>query len=138
MEILVEANCPNIKKYVETLAQSFLSQLKLVNSKAFVNVFVEEDSESSGECAAIFEPEIGLDGYVVTIKQGTWYDMGVSLAHEFVHVRQYVKGYLQPLGGPFNVWCNKVYGPCTRYLDQPWEIDAFSRQELLLRNALEA
>jgi hypothetical protein len=35
------------------------------------------------------------------------------------------------------MWKGKRYSKKTKYLDMPWEIDAFSKQELLLRRALE-
>jgi hypothetical protein len=34
-------------------------------------------------------------------------------------------------------WKGKYYGSKTRYLDQPWEIDAFSKQELIFRRAID-
>ena len=35
------------------------------------------------------------------------------------------------------VWLGKMYSKKTPYLDMPWEIEAFSKQELILRRAFE-
>jgi len=53
-----------------------------------------------------------------------------------VHVRQYVKGQMRQLGEGYRLWFDKVVGPETHYLNLPWEIDAFKRQELLYRRAI--
>jgi hypothetical protein len=62
--------------------------------------------------------------------------MGVTLAHEMVHVRQMAKGILKVENG-VNYWRGKKYGKKTKYLDMPWEQDAFSKQELIFRRAVE-
>jgi hypothetical protein len=51
-------------------------------------------------------------------------------------VAQFAKGTLQvtPKG---KRWKGKFYGNDVAYLQQPWEIDAFSKQELIFRRAIE-
>jgi uncharacterized protein YjaZ len=62
--------------------------------------------------------------------------MLMTLAHEMVHVKQLSKGLLkQKRSG--NIWLGKMYSNKTPYLDMPWEIEAFSKQELILRRAFE-
>jgi hypothetical protein len=36
------------------------------------------------------------------------------------------------------IWAGKRYSKNTAYLSMPWEIEAFSKQELILRRAFEA
>ena len=61
--------------------------------------------------------------------------IGITLAHEMVHVRQMAKGILKIKNG-VNYWCGKRYTKRTKYLDQPWEQDAFARQEIVFRKAI--
>jgi hypothetical protein len=77
-----------------------------------------------------------LDTYVIALSPAKWQDLGVTLAHEMVHVRQLAKGMLRVEGGN-KWWMGKKYSKRTKYLDMPWELDAFSRQEILFRRALE-
>jgi hypothetical protein len=62
--------------------------------------------------------------------------LGATLAHELTHVAQFAKGTLQltPKG---KRWKGKFYGRRVPYLDQPWEIQAFSKQEIVMRRAIE-
>jgi hypothetical protein len=63
-------------------------------------------------------------------------ELGVTLAHELVHVRQLAKGILKitPRG---KKWRGKFYSRSTPYLDQPWEQEAFARQEIVFRRAID-
>jgi predicted metallopeptidase len=67
----------------------------------------------------------------------TMMDMATTLAHEMVHVRQLAKGIMRFAHGDVRYWKGKKYTKKTKYLDMPWEIDAFSRQEILLRRAID-
>lgn len=63
-----------------------------------------------------------------------------TLAHEMVHVKQYAKGQLkieERRGRGDFVWLGrKVVN--THYYDQPWEIEAFSRERLLSNSLVKA
>ena len=60
-----------------------------------------------------------------------------TLAHEMVHVRQLAKGLMKFLPNQARIWKGKRYSNKTHYLDQPWELDAFARQEIVFRKAIE-
>lgn len=139
MEFLVESQCPIQKKFLDTLIPHFQSQLGLKNNKAFVTVMVGDDfpHDSGGGCLPIYIPEQNLDGYLIALADVDLITLGVNLAHEFSHVRQQVKGYWRQLGDGYHSWCGKIVGPETHYLNLPWEIDAFKRQELLYRRAID-
>jgi hypothetical protein len=64
-------------------------------------------------------------------------NMATTLAHEMVHVRQLAKGQLKYLAKQNRIWMGRRYTKKTRYLDQPWEQDAFARQEIIVRRAIE-
>lgn len=51
--------------------------------------------------------------------------MMMTLAHEFVHLKQYAMGELDE---GMNVWKGKRVSPNTDYWDTPWEIEAHGRE----------
>ena len=57
-------------------------------------------------------------------------DILINLAHEMVHVKQWVKGEMYEYADPNKVrWMKKKYDmEEMNYYDYPWEIDAFGRQ----------
>lgn len=57
------------------------------------------------------------------------------IAHELIHVQQYVHGALETVifaNIPLNRWMGSNVSPITAYDEQPWEIDAHSRQNEVL------
>lgn len=57
-----------------------------------------------------------------------------AIAHECTHIKQYVKGELAEYeySAHFIRWKKKVWDEEPAYWDQPWEQDAYKRQETLL------
>jgi hypothetical protein len=53
-----------------------------------------------------------------------------------VHVKQFAKGHFQIVDGKY-FWMGKRVTKRVKYLDQPWEREAFSKQEILFRKAIE-
>ena len=131
MEFLVETRSVKKRKFIEAILPSMIKQLKLENSKKVLLIRVANECDGQG----MTMPLNGLDAYVVVVKPGWFADMGVTLAHEMVHVRQMAKGILKIKNG-VNYWCGKRYTKRTKYLDQPWEQDAFARQEIVFRKAI--
>jgi hypothetical protein len=141
MEYLVEATNPNISKFLNGLMPSMIEQLGLTRSRRAVLVKVTDEIEE-GMHGATLDIRIA-DCYLVLIKQpkrvtkASLLDMGTTLAHEMVHVRQLAKGLMKFLPNQARIWMGKRYSKKTHYLDQPWELDAFARQEILFRKAIE-
>ncbi len=124
---------PKTKKVVEALLPSMLEQLKLTKSKKLLHIIIDPDLEELGTTV----PLKGLDTYLVVLRPVKDIAvLGATLAHELTHVAQFAKGTLQltPKG---KRWKGKYYGRKTPYLDQPWEIQAFAKQELIMRRAIE-
>ena len=110
-----------------------LDQLKLTRSRYLLHIIVDRDIEHSGETI----PLIGINTMLVVLKPTRKVlDLGVTLAHELTHVAQFAKGTLQ-VTAKGKKWKGKFYGGNVAYLQQPWEIDAFSKQELIFRRAIE-
>ena len=141
MEYLVEATNPNISKFLNGLMPSMIEQLGLTRSRRAVLIKVTDEIED-GMQGATLNIEIA-DCYLVLIKRPkritrtSLLDMGTTLAHEMVHVRQLAKGLMKFLPNQARIWKGKRYNKRTHYLDQPWELDAFARQEILIRKAIE-
>ena len=141
MEYKIEASNVKIRKFLESLMPSFIKQLGLTNSKRAVLVKVTKDLDKDFQ-GATMNIEVA-DCMIVLIKPPkrltpmSLMDMSSTLAHEMVHVKQLAKGQMKLLPNEVRMWKGKRYSKKTKYLDMPWEIDAFSKQELLLRRALE-
>jgi hypothetical protein len=111
-----------------------ISQLGLKTSRACVVVRVANECEGMGMTV----PMDGLGSYVIIISPKLKLkDAGLTLAHEMVHVRQMAKGFLKTAKNGSATWCGKTYSKKTKYLDMPWEQDAFARQEIIFRKSID-
>jgi hypothetical protein len=141
MEYAVEASNKLSKKFLETLMPSIVEQLGLTRSRRAVLVKVTNDQLDGMEGATLYIEF--ADCYLVLIKppkrvtKTSMINMATTLAHEMVHVRQLAKGQLKYLANQNRIWMGKHYSKKVKYLDQPWELDAFARQEIIVRKAIE-
>ncbi len=141
MEYLVEATNPKVSMFLDSLMPSMVEQLGLARSRRAVLIKVTDEIEE-GMQGATLNIDVA-DCYLVLIKKpkrvtkSSLLEMGTTLAHEMVHVRQLAKGQMKFLPNQARVWMGKRYSKKTHYLDQPWELDAFSRQEIVFRKAIE-
>ena len=135
MEFRVEGSRRN-KKFVEALLPSMFRQLKLENStKAVVIRIADECGDNSGITVDL---SAATGCYMIVIKPNRRLkEIGLTLAHELVHVKQMAKGTLKSTRSGAHIWSGKTYSKRTEYLSMPWEVEAFSRQELILRRAIE-
>ena len=135
MEIKVEGSRRN-KKFVEALLPSMITQLGLERCRKALLIRVYDECEGDNQGLTLYLSQF-TGAYLVVIKpHRNLYHIGLTLAHELVHVKQFAKGTLKQ-GKHGHTWAGKKYSKKTPYLDQPWEIEAFSRQELILRRAFE-
>jgi hypothetical protein len=134
MEYLIETRSKRTKVFFEILVPRMLKELKLERSRKtlFIKVCRDGMDEHEGSTVAL-DP---IDSYVVLIKPKSLKEMGITLAHEMVHVKQLAKGTLKNVNG-VNFWNGKRFRKNHKYLNQPWEIEAFSKQELLFRKTIE-
>lgn len=136
MEYKVQSRSPKMKHYVETLMPGLIKQLKLERSRKFVLIEIGKNiTEHNAYGSTTNLP--GLDSYVIALRPQAWAELGSTLAHEMVHVKQFAKGHFQIVDGK-RYWKGKRVTNRVKYLDQPWEVEAFSRQEILFRRAIEA
>ena len=130
MEYAVEASNQKSKKFLDALMPSIIDQLGLTNSRRAVLVKVTDEMLDGMEGATL-NMEFA-DCYLVLIKPAkrltktSLLNMALTLSHEMVHVRQLAKGQMKFLPKNARMWMGKTYCKKTKYLDQPWEIDAFA------------
>ena len=133
MEYIIQSKSRKMKKYLEIILPNMLAQLGLTNSRKALVVILESDCTELGLTFAMD----ALDAYVISIKATqSIKEIGLTLAHELVHVRQMAKGFLKSVGYGAHTWAGKRYSKSTPYLSRPWEVDAFSRQEIIFRRAV--
>jgi len=134
MEFVVEAASHMRRKFLTAIMPSLITQLGLTNSKKIVVVKVDTDGTANQGSTYNFD---AIGSYLIIIKPASIKSIGLTLAHEMVHVRQMAKGILKPKANGVNYWAGKRYSNKTKYLDMPWELDAFAQQEILLRRAID-
>ena len=115
---------------------SMVRQLGLEKSRKALLIRVANECEGDTEGMTI-DLSKWTGAYLVIIKpRRNLVQLGLTLAHEMVHVKQLAKGLLkQKRSG--HTWLGKMYSKKTPYLQMPWEIEAYSKQELILRRAFE-
>lgn len=136
MEFIVESKTNSkTKKYLESLIPSLLTQLNLGRSRRLLHVILDKDLEEHG--LTMDMTEVSGSYLVILRPDRNLTTVGMTLAHEMVHVKQMAYGTLK-YGNRGNVfWRGKKFTKKVKYLDCPWELQAFSRQEILFRRALE-
>jgi hypothetical protein len=133
MEFLVNSRSKVIKEYLELITPRMLKELGLVSSRKCVVITLEKDCPDLG-LTVNFDT---IDGYVIVIRSNqSVKDIGVTLAHELVHVKQMAKGILKAVGRGSHTWKGKKYRASTPYYSRPWELDAFAKQEIVFRRAV--
>ena len=135
MEIKVEGSRRN-RKFVEALLPSMITQLNLDNCRKGLLIRIYNECEDNQGITLDLTDLTGC--YLVVIKPDrNLKEMGLTLAHELVHVKQMAKGTLKTTKNGNHLWAGKKYSKKMAYLNMPWEVEAFSRQELILRRAFE-
>jgi len=141
MEYKIEAKSQVTRKFLDALMPSLIAQLGLTNSRKAVLVKVSSDIEEENAGSTVYVDF--AECYLVLIKpakrltKASLINMATTLAHEMVHVRQLAKGMMKLLPNDARMWMGKRYNKNVAYLNQPWELDAFAKQEILVRRAIE-
>lgn len=132
MEYHIEAGAKT-RRYIGSVLPSMLTQLGLNRSRRLLVVKVDPELADLGTTI----PLTGIDTFLVVLKPTrNWITLGVTLAHELTHVAQFAKGHLKPTAKG-TMWKGRLYKRNHPYLDQPWEIQAFAKQEIVFRRAID-
>lgn len=136
MEYHIKTRSMSVRRFIDSIMPSLIKQLGLKNSRKelFINICKSDQLEDSDGVTSYVEQ---FDCIVVLIRSCNSLErLGLTLAHEMVHVKQLAKGKLKSKNG-VRYWNGKVISKKVKYLNQPWEIEAFSKQELLFRRAIQ-
>jgi hypothetical protein len=132
MDYYIDAG-PKVSEFIESLLPSMVTQFKLARSKKLLFIKVDRELDHAGQTV----PLAGVDTILVVLKPNRdKLALGITLAHEMTHVAQFAKGTLQPTARGLK-WKGKLYSRKTKYLDRPWEVQAYAQQELVFRRAIE-
>ena len=134
MQYFIETRSKRTRAFFEHIVPKMIKELKLTRSRKTLMIKVTNQDLDKMDGATA--PLDVIDSYVVLIKPKNIKEMGITLAHEMVHVKQLAKGTLKQVNG-VNYWNGRRYRKNHKYLNLPWEIEAFSKQELLFRRVIE-
>lgn len=103
----------------------------------FIRITDPKTSVVAGLCTWLDEPTRPKE-FSIKIVGDTKEEMLKTLAHEMVHVKQYSRGELRDLisfgGGIVNFMGTRyrmIDSDLSEYMEQPWEIQAFSQEPIL-------
>ncbi len=136
MEIKVLAHGNTNPNKVMMLQKSAKFYAKYLNIQKFKYTLyicsapkMRENDGNNGVCAKTGEKEISI----AVDSQLDFPQMLITLAHEMVHAKQYVRGQYRSVlsrnGRMKKIWLGKQYS--VAYMKRPWEIEAFSRESEL-------
>lgn len=108
--------------------QFFIKVLKLTNSKFTLLVFFQRGMAKETDNRGYVQ-KIGPKCVQMVLDSSLGYEkLIITIAHEMVHVKQYAKGQLTGKGKT-RYWMGKKVRK--DYYDQPWELEAFSKERIL-------
>ncbi len=123
-------------RYIREATEFYLQQLLPSDkrSKLQVDIIGYDSMDSDGSCE-----RISASKYLIELKKGMSLELLlITLAHEMVHVKQYVQKELKIIyvkDDVVDVWMGKRYRN-VKYYDQPWEKEAFGTDENLYQDFL--
>ena len=125
------------KAAITWLASWLVKDMGLDRYNAECSIILTKESDQLGACHQILP---GVYSIVLNSNKPLAQTMQ-TLCHEFVHLKQFLTGklrYSEENPGKM-VWCGMDFCPKkTDYYSQPWEIQAFERENLLFRRATAA
>jgi hypothetical protein len=136
MEITVYTKSQQKRELIQRLFGIYADLLKIKHRTASVNIALRRDVNSEHEADGL---TLSIDRDIFIFIQSTlsFGDTARVLAHEMVHTKQHLLGQLvhrEKNGKCQTYWMGRL---CKKeYLDQPWEIAAYSQESMLLHRAL--
>jgi hypothetical protein len=113
------------RERISSMAEFFLKRLGLDSIDGGIQILTTNKIQLDGLAASTFIPEHNTVVIVVTPKIRDPHIMGLVLAHEFVHAKQFLDGRLQEEDGK-QFWLGEDASQYP-YDGQPWEVEAYER-----------
>jgi Zn-dependent peptidase ImmA (M78 family) len=130
MDIQVVGRKSATKEVIEKSAKLFAKELNLDNSKYTLLIMTERGMAKNDGMRGVVQ-KIGPKVISMIIDTGLDLErLIITLAHEMVHVKQYARGQVKPSKSrKTQYWMGKHVRKS--YYEQPWEIEAFSKERVL-------
>jgi len=119
--IFVKGGSRKQRKIAENIATFCYKELMPLIRKCFIEINIKDMKGYEGTCLDIDDREFEID---INKKQSIE-DFCVSICHEMVHVKQFVR--------------KELYSECIfyktheEYINLPWEVEAYEKQEVLFQ-----
>lgn len=137
MEIEIHTRSKTKRHFVERFAQEYAKLLKIHKRAGRVHIALKGDVKSEHEAEGL---TLGMDKDIFIYLQSTMgaADTARVLAHEMVHAKQHLLGQIKhrvKRGKTQTYWMGKLNK--NDYLNQPWEVAAYSQESILMHKAIE-
>lgn len=132
MKITVKSQSPGRKAFIENAALFYAKQLGLEKSKYELTIHSMPQLKQEG-CNGLCSKTGSKRVTIAVYNRLTTLKLLYTLAHEMVHAKQFALGqYKQESknGKVQHYWMGKKI--VASYIKRPWEIEAFSRESLLV------
>jgi hypothetical protein len=130
MDITFNIRSKGTREFVGTVIKFFEQDLKLKNSTWQLDVYTKHNmSKADGTRGSV--TVVGPKNLIMILDSALDMErLVLTIAHEMVHVKQYAKGQLKSKHGrKTQYWMGKRVRK--QYYDQPWELEAFSKERIL-------
>lgn len=127
------------KKALEWYSEKLISERKLKNVEVYVK-FEKDLFKKSAIYAECFDDDQIKNRYEIIIDSGMGKsNMLMTLAHEVVHLKQFINNELKNINDNYCRWNGKkVDYLLVNYWDHPWEIEAHGREKGLYYRFLDS
>ncbi len=136
MNLEIHTKSEDKRKLLEALGKTYAKMLKINNRKGNVFISTKRDVRTGHDADGV---TLGLEKDIFIFIQSTlgFADTARVLAHEMVHAKQYLLGQIkhhEHRGKCYTYWMGKINK--NDYLNQPWEVAAYSQESILMHKAL--
>ena len=137
MQIEIHSRSENKRRFLESFAKVYAKLLKIENRPGTVIIATRRDVTSEHEAQG-WTLGVGKEIFIYiqsTLGPG---DLARVLAHEMVHAKQHLLGQIKHKvhrGKTQTYWMGKLNKK--DYLNQPWEVAAYSQESMLMHKAIQ-
>ena len=130
MQIIMEGRASATKSIIEQSACFFANELGISRSRFTLLIVTDRGmTRSRGVRGEVYK--LGPKFLAMTIDSALDVErLIITLAHEMVHVKQHARGQIKPSRScKTHYWMGRHIRKS--YYDQPWEIEAYSKERVL-------
>ena len=131
MDIAYSIRSKGTRALVESVISFFEQDLKLTKSKWSLDVYTRRGLADNDGCRGSVT-RVGPKHLIMMLDSKLDVErLVLTIAHEMVHVKQFARGQIKEIPGRTQVryWMGKKVRKS--YYEQPWELEAFSKERIL-------